>query len=129
MLNFITQSCQKSGDPCNQFSNAVGPISEFSDNFSNSNSKSTWGQSEVIGQNTQNLHLKWPSGNPDLLHRVSHSQELSRLKTQIDVAENEIIRLEFSLQKEQVSNNYRFKTYFSLMFNVLPKMMLASKHI
>merc|ERR1719383_1141967 len=40
------------------------------------------------------------------LTRTNHAQEAARLKTQIDVTENEIIRLEFVLQKEQEARKH-----------------------
>jgi len=54
---------------------------------------------ETLAQETEVLNQKL---NQELeLARTTHNVEMGRLKTQIDVAENEIIRLEFMLQKEQ----------------------------
>ena len=38
-----------------------------------------------------------------VLFRSVHGQEVSRLKQQLDISENEIIRLQLVIQQEQVS--------------------------
>lgn len=62
---------------------------------------------EISAKHSQEITLLKHNQTQELdLSRSCHLQEINRLKTQIDVAENEIVRLEFVLQKEQDARKF-----------------------
>ena len=58
----------------------------------------------LISHNT--ININWIAVTIISYFRTQHATETTKFKTQIDIAENEIVRLEFVLQKEQEARKH-----------------------